>query len=232
MKKILLLVLSLVFSFSLVGCKEETEEIVFDVPNEFSVNMQDLPYAEYLSIRNPEVTITVQGMGDMVMQLFPDVAPNTVNNFIQYIQDGAYDGSDFHRVYSGFVIQGGDLDNPECVISGEMTNNDYQNDLHHYRGILSMARLAGSYLTAEDEKSSGDYDSQNSQFFIVHATNTGLDQQYASFGGLIRGFNVLDFITTLQSEEGQFPTTPVIITSITVDLNGYVPEDRVCLILE
>jgi peptidyl-prolyl cis-trans isomerase B (cyclophilin B) len=218
MKRLLLLFLSLGFAFTLTACKDdEVEEIVHDVPKEISVNLQELRYAEYLTLNNPVVTITVEGLGDIVIQLFPGVAPGTVDNFIKYIEDGDYDDNLFHRVVNGFVIQGGQLESPECNIPGEMVSNDFDNELMHYRGVISMARIGD------------DYGSANSQFFIVQQTSTYLDEEYATFGGVVAGFNVLDYIASMQASNGEYPFTPVIITSITIDLNGYVPEERVCV---
>ena len=218
MKKLLLLLLSVTLAFSLTACKddEEDQKVVHEVPKEISVNLQELRYAEYLTLNNPVVTISVEGIGDIVIQLFPGVAPVTVDNFLKYIEDGDYDDNMFHRVVNGFVIQGGQLETPGCDIPGEMVANDYENGLMHYRGVISMARIGD------------DYESANSQFFIVQQTSTYLDEEYATFGGVVAGFNVLDYIASMQADSGEYPYTEVIITSITVDLNGYVPESRVC----
>jgi len=221
MKKTLLIVLALFISFGLFGCEKEEEEIPpieFDVPAEVYVNLQELPYAEYLNLTNPVVTITVEGMGDIVIQLFPSVAPNTVNNFIAYIQSGAYTDNEFHRVILDFMIQGGQLDDPSCTIAGEMSNNGFENELVHDRGVLSMARVGG------------DYDSGGSQFFIMHAKSNFLNEEYASFGGVVSGFNVLDYIANLNDGTNEVPVVPVIITSITVDLKGNTYDEPICII--
>ncbi len=220
MKQIIILLFAISSLLTLSACGKEEEKIVHDVPEEYSVNIQKLAYAEYLSLNNPVVTIEVEGMGEIVIQLFPDIAPNTVNSFIQYATEGDYNGNEFHRVVSGFVIQAGRLDNP-CDIEGEFKENGYEeNDLSHQRGVISMARVGN------------DFDSGNSQFFIVQAD--GLNAQslngiYAGFGGMVSGFNVLDYINSMQSQTGEVPTSEVNITSVTVELNGYVANDRVCL---
>lgn len=221
MKKILTLILSIIITFTLVGCEESTRQeetdFVFDVPSGDAVNLQNLPYTDYLSLNNPVVTITVEGMGDIEIQLFPNVAPNTVNNFIQYIQSGKYNDTVIHRIVTNFVIQGGLLEEPDCNISGEMINNGFQNELGHTRGVLSMARVPG------------DYDSQNSQFFIMTTNNQMIDGDYASFGGVTRGFNIIDYIASLKDPIESRPITTITITSITIDLKNYVPSDRICI---
>lgn len=222
MKKIFLLVLSLALVFTLAGCKEdETPEFEFDVPSEYNVNIQELGYAEYLSFSNPTITITVKDMGDIVVQLFPSVAPNSVNSIINYIDLGTYTNNQFHRVVRGFMIQAGYIDNPSCYIEGEMTNNDYENELSHTPGVLSMARVGG------------DYDSASSQFFIVQNPSTFLDSEYAGFGGVVSGFHIIDYIASLNDPEvNELPIAPVYIESITVDLKEYVANQPICIIEE
>ncbi len=221
MKKTLLLLLSLLLSFGLFGCEKEEEiiePIVHEIPEERYVNLQELPYAEYLNLSNPIVTITVEGMGDIVIQLFPEVAPNTVNNFVAYIQAGVYTENEFHRVITDFMIQGGQIEDAECDIAGEMTGNGFENLLVHDRGVISMARIGG------------DYDSASSQFFIMHAKSNFLNEEYATFGGMVSGFNVLDYIAKLQMEGTEVPSITVVITSITIDLNGNTFEEPICVI--
>jgi len=223
MKKTLLVLLTLLLSLGLFGCEKEDpdpEPIVHDIPDEVYVNLQELPYAEYLNLTNPVVTITVAGMGDIVIQLFPTIAPNTVNNFIAYIQAGEYTNNEFHRVIKDFMIQGGRLEDPSCTIVGEMTSNDFENDLVHDRGVLSMARIGG------------DYDSGSSQFFIMHAKSNFLNDEYASFGGVVSGFNILDYIASLNMEGTEIPVVNVYIEGITVDLKGNTYPDPVCIVEE
>ena len=158
-------------------------------------------------------------MGEMKLQLFPDVAPNTVNSIIEYIQNGDYEDNEFHRVINDFMIQGGQLASPSCTIVGEMNNNpDYEgtNDLKHDRGVISMARIGGMY------------NSQTSQLFIVHQDAYFLDNEYVTFGGLISGFNILDFIGPMGDNSNSVPAERVTITNISVELNGYAPESPIC----
>ena len=217
MKKTLLVLLLLFLSFGLFGCEseeDETPEVIHEIPDEPYINIQDLPYAEYLNLTNPVVTITVKDMGDIVLHLFPIIAPNTVRNFIANIEAGVYTDNEFHRVINDFMIQGGKLDNPPCTIAGEMGGNEYPNPVVHDRGVLSMARVPG------------DYNSQSSQFFIMHAKSNTLNNEYSTFGGMVSGFNVLDYIAYLNElaeiddANSELPNVPVYIESITVDLKG------------
>ncbi len=222
MKKILLALLLLAGTLGLSGCSEDIEEViddevVFDIPEEVFLNPQDLPYAEYLSLTNPLVTIVVRDMGEIEIQLFPALAPNTVNNFINYIQSGVYENNEFHRVIQEFMIQGGKIEDPSCTIAGEMTNNGYENLLLHDKGVISMARV------------DGDYDSQSSQFFIMHKVSSFLDSEYTGFGGVVTGFNILEFIGYLNIEGTELPSVPVYIDSITVELYGILYPAPVCI---
>jgi len=219
MNKLLTMILTLTMVLILSSCKGEPEEEPFEhnVPREYGVNLNALGYAEYLSLNNPVVTITVTDIGEIRLQLFPDLAPISVDNFIAYIEAGAYDNNEFHRVVTNFMIQGGRLDDPICPIPGEMTSNDgYENELGHFRGVLSMARVGD------------DYNSGSSQFFIVQRDTGQLDGEYATFGGVVAGFNVLDYIASLQAETGEVPIVQIVIESITVDLKSYQPGERIC----
>ena len=200
MKKSLFLVVFL--TMLLTGCKSEP---AFD----------DAEYKEYFSKSNPVVVITVKDMGEMTLELFPDVAPNSVNNFIAYIQNKDYSGTTFHRVIEGFMIQGGIIDNTSCPIAGEFSSNGFANDLSHYRGVISMARTSVK-------------NSATIQFFIMHQDSFHLDGNYAAFGGLTRGANILDEIAAIATGSADNPLLGVIIESITVDLNGYDPDEPVC----
>ena len=135
---------------------------------------------------NPIVTIEMEDGGVIKAELYPEVAPNTVNNFISLVQKGFYDGLIFHRVIPGFMIQGGDpngigIGGPGYSIKGEFTANGFQNDLKHTRGVLSMARTMIP-------------DSAGSQFFIMHQDAPHLDRQYAAFGMVTEGMEVVDKI--------------------------------------
>lgn len=187
------------------------EEIQYDM---------DLPYSQYFKESNPLVTMNVEGQGTIVIELFPDVAPNSVNNMIQLIQDGFYDGLIFHRVIEGFMIQGGwgDLKGKQatCTIAGEFSANGFANDLLHERGVISMARTNVR-------------DSATSQFFLMHAKSPWLDGEYAGFGGMVSGFEVLDAIATTPTGFQDAPNTEVVIESVTVDVRGYRPAAPVCV---
>lgn len=139
------------------------------------------------SVEHPKVQIEMEDGGKMVLELYPEYAPETVDNFINLTEEGFYDGLTFHRIIKGFMIQGGDpkgngSGDSEKTIKGEFANNGFtQNTLKHTRGVISMAR-------------SKNPDSASCQFFIMHADSTHLDGEYAAFGKLIEGEDVLDKI--------------------------------------
>ena len=162
--------------------------------------------------KNPIVTINMADGGVMKAELYPEIAPNTVNNFISLVKKGFYDNLTFHRVIAGFMIQGGDPDGngtggPGYSIVGEFSSNGFKNDLKHTRGVLSMAR---SMMP----------DSAGSQFFIMHADAPHLDGQYAAFGKLIEGEEELDKIAEVKVNWSDMPMVPQIIDSMTVDTDG------------
>ena len=156
----------------------------------------------------PIATIVVKGYQDpMILELYPDMAPNTVRNFVHLANSEYYDGSIFHRVIENFMIQGGANDKKTCAIEGEFTSNGFSNTLLHERGVISMARTMYP-------------NSATSQFFIMHATSPHLDGQYAAFGKLIDGFDILDAIATIRTDRSDRPYTDISITSIRVDTKG------------
>ena len=145
-------------------------------------------------------------------ELYPDIAPNTVNNFISLVKKGFYDGLIFHRVIAGFMIQGGDpegsgMGGPGYSIKGEFNYNGVENNLKHSRGVLSMARAQHP-------------DSAGSQFFIMHADAPHLDGQYAAFGKLVEGEDVLDSIASIDTDWSDRPRTPQVMKTVTVDTFG------------
>lgn len=162
---------------------------------------------------HPVVTIEMSDGNIIKAELYPEVAPNTVNNFISLIKQGFYDGTIFHRVIPGFMIQGGDpegtgMGGPGYSIAGEFTNNGFRNDLLHTKGVLSMAR------TPEP-------DSAGSQFFIMHADFPGLDKDYASFGKVIEGIEIVDEIASLPTGQNDRPAKPLpTMKKVTVDTLG------------
>ena len=163
-------------------------------------------------MKNPIATITMKDGGVMTLELYPDVAPNTVKNFIALANSGFYDGLTFHRVISGFMIQGGDPEGmgsggPGYAIKGEFSSNGFQNDLKHTRGVISMARTMVP-------------DSAGSQFFIMHADAPHLDGEYAAFGKMTDGFFVLDRIASVQTNRYDMPLSPVVIDTIRVETFG------------
>ena len=164
-------------------------------------------------MRNPIVTFEMENGKIMKAELYPDKAPNTVNNFISLVSDGFYDGLIFHRVISGFMIQGGDpagvgTGGPGYNIKGEFAINGFKgNDLKHERGVLSMARAMAP-------------DSAGSQFFIMHKNSSHLDGQYAAFGKLTDGFEVLDEIASVKTDWNDKPKIPQVMKKVTVETFG------------
>ena len=161
---------------------------------------------------NPIVTIEMENGGIMKAELYPEIAPNTVNNFISLIRKGYYDGVIFHRVIPGFMIQGGDpqgtgMGGPGYSIKGEFTGNGFKNDLKHTEGVLSMAR---SMMP----------NSAGSQFFIMHENAPHLDRQYAAFGKLTEGFEVLDAIAAVKCDYNDRPTVTQMMKKVTVETFG------------
>ena len=160
----------------------------------------------------PIVTIEMESGGVMKAELYPDVAPNTVNNFIALAQAGFYDGLIFHRVIPGFMIQGGDpqgvgMGGPGYSIKGEFAQNGFQNDLAHTRGVLSMAR-------AMDPNSAG------SQFFIMVDDAPHLDGGYAAFGKVIEGMDTADTIVNANRDYNDCPKQDQRMKKVTVDTQG------------
>ncbi|MBR4905868.1 MAG: peptidylprolyl isomerase [Clostridia bacterium] len=162
---------------------------------------------------NPIATITMKDIGVMKLELYPDVAPNTVKNFISLANAGFYDGLIFHRIIAGFMIQGGGYNaagypvETGYSIKGEFASNGFQNDLKHTRGVISMARTQVR-------------DSASSQFFIMHDDAPHLDGEYAAFGMLLEGFDVLDRIATTQTGYNDVPLVFPVIESIRVETFG------------
>ena len=163
-------------------------------------------------MQNPIVTIKMKKGGVIKAELYPEKAPNTVNNFIYLIKKGFYDDLIFHRVIKGFMIQGGDPNGngtggPRYTIKGEFTANGFKNDLKHTRGVLSMAR-------------SRNPNSAGSQFFIMHADSPHLDGQYAAFGKVIEGMDVVDEIASGYVDYEDRPQVEQVISKMSVETFG------------
>ena len=159
---------------------------------------------------NPIVTIQMKDGGVMKAELYPEIAPETVKNFIDLAAKGFYNGLIFHRVIPGFMIQGGDpqgtgMGGPGYTIKGEFSANGVRNDLKHTRGVLSMARAM-------------DPDSAGSQFFIMHENSPHLDGQYAAFGKIIEGIEVVDKIASVKTDYNDRPYEDQVIEFMTVQL--------------
>ncbi len=161
---------------------------------------------------HPIATITMKDGGVIQLELYPETAPESVKNFISLANSGFYDGLIFHRVIFGFMIQGGDPDGkgtggPGYSIKGEFSANGVQNDISHVRGVLSMARATP-------------YDSAGSQFFICHQDSTFLDGQYAAFGRVISGMDVVDRIAKTTTDSKDKPYKDQIMESVRVETWG------------
>lgn len=160
----------------------------------------------------PVVTIEMEDGKLIRAELYPEIAPNTVNNFISLVKKGFYDGIIFHRVIKGFMIQGGDpegtgMGGPGYEIKGEFTDNGFKNDLKHERGVLSMARTMAP-------------DSAGSQFFIMHQDSPWLDNQYAAFGKVTEGIEVVDEIAGQPVDWSDRPRADQIMKKVTVETFG------------
>lgn len=161
---------------------------------------------------NPIVTIEMQNGGIIKVELYPNVAPNTVNNFISLVSKGFYDGLKFHRVIRGFMIQGGcpegtGVGGPGYSIKGEFSYNQFENNLKHTAGVISMARTQRP-------------DSAGSQFFIMHKDAPHLDGSYATFGKVIEGMDVVNQIAETKTDYSDAPLEPQIMKKVTVDTFG------------
>lgn len=161
---------------------------------------------------NPIVTIEMQSGDIMKLELYPEIAPNTVNNFISLINKGFYNGLIFHRVIRGFMIQGGDPDGngtggPGYSIKGEFTYNNFDNKLKHTAGVISMARSQRP-------------DSAGSQFFIMHKDSPHLDGSYAAFGKITEGMDVVNKIAESKTDYSDMPLEPQVMKKVTVETFG------------
>jgi len=162
--------------------------------------------------KNPIVTIEMENGGLIKLELYPDIAPNTVKNFISLVQKNYYDGLIFHRVIRGFMIQGGDpegtgMGGPGYSIKGEFSYNQFENNLKHSAGVISMAR-------SQMPNSAG------SQFFIMHKDSPHLDGSYAAFGKVTEGLEVVNAIADERTDYSDKPLNPQVMKKVTVELFG------------
>lgn len=162
--------------------------------------------------KNPIVTIQMAGGDTIQVELYPDIAPNTVNNFISLVNKGYYDGLTFHRIICGFMIQGGcpegtGMGGPGYSIKGEFAMNGFENNLNHSAGVISMAR-------SQMPNSAG------SQFFIMHEDAPHLDGAYAAFGKVTEGMDVVNKLATVETDYTDRPIVPVIMEKVSVETFG------------
>ena len=209
MKK--LIALCFLMLFLLTGCDKKeinTLGINFDIEGNESEEFNH-------DTNNPEVAMLIEDYGAIVIELYPDIAPNTVNNFISLTKSGFYDNNTFHRLVPGFVLQGGDptgtgSGGPDYSIKGEFSENDFENDLSHTKWVVSMAR-------------SNDMDSAGSQFFIMLENTSYLDGKYAAFGKVVDGFDIINEIVENEKVSDSITgklTNNLTITKALVNLKG------------
>lgn len=217
MKNKILIALVLVLTLTLCGCsnnkEEKMKEELLNINYEVEGNEAKL---EKYETENPVVALYIEKYGSVVIELYPEIAPNTVNNFISLVKSGFYDNNTFHRLVPGFVLQGGDptgtgMGGPGYKIKGEFSNNGFENNLKHTKGVVSMARAGYSYDTA------------GSQFFIMLEDNDYLDNDYATFGKVIDGFDIVEKIAETErvadQRSGQLQNNLKLKKAI-VDLKG------------
>lgn len=206
--KSLLLIGICVLSLITAGCSKGVHEEAQPLNEDNAQQVQIQTFKE-----NPIVTMSIKDYGTVEIELYPEKAPNTVNNFVSLVNEGFYDGLTFHRIIEGFMIQGGDPEGvgtggPGYSIAGEFAKNGYSgNDLIHTKGVISMAR-------AQDPDSAG------SQFFIMSADSPHLDGQYAAFGKVISGIEFIEALEKVETGSMDKPVEPVIIEKIKVDTHG------------
>ncbi len=220
MKNKILIILIAILTLTLYGCgKEETfKEDLLNI--DYDVTGNEVTLSQY-ETKNPVVALHIENYGSVVMELYPEIAPNTVNNFIYLVKTGFYDDNTFHRLVPGFVLQGGDptgtgTGGPGYQIKGEFSKNGVENNLKHTKGVVSMARSGYSNDTA------------GSQFFIMLDDASYLDGDYAAFGKVIDGWNNIEQIVENEivsdQESGKLRTNLKLKKAI-VDLKGKIYEE-------
>ncbi|WP_346916091.1 peptidylprolyl isomerase [Clostridium sp.] len=216
------LLITAIISLTLIGCSTSNKSNKEETNTESDDNKEI-----YLSKetekketdKNPVATIEMEDGKVIKLELYPEIAPNTVRNFISLANSKFYDGLIFHRVISGFMLQGGDpegtgMGGPDYSIYGEFTNNQFENNLLHTKGVISMAR-------------SNDKNSAGSQFFIMHGDTPSLDGDYAAFGKVIEGMDVVDSVAQVETGSNNRPKKDIKIKSITVDTFGVTYNEPV-----
>lgn len=203
LKRMACMLMVLLISLGIIGCASE--------------NSGAAKSAKGPGDKNPVVTIEMEDGSKIKLELYPDIAPNTVNNFISLVQKGCYDGVIFHRIIPKFMIQGGDpqgtgVGGPGYSIKGEFSSNKFKNDLKHERGVISMAR-------------SGHPDSAGSQFFIMVEKSEHLDGDYAAFGKVTEGMEVVDKIVLTLRDKNDKPVKEQKMKKVTVETFGVTYEE-------
>lgn len=202
MKRIMILALCMMLSTAFIGCAADNNS----QPSATGQELAPISTGEPVN-----ATIIVKDYGKIELELYPDIAPQTVYNFVSLSRSGFYDGLTFHRIMKDFMIQGGDPNGdgtggPGYCIKGEFPANGFENSLLHERGVISMARTLSSN------------DSAGSQFFIMHKDTPDLDGDYAAFGRVTDGMDVVDEIASARvKSDGQTPRTKIVIESITIE---------------
>ena len=204
MKK--LLILTLMFTLLLAGCTAKEEPVTTAA----TTATKNADAVDPSTVEKMNATITIEGMGDIKLELYPSKAPQTVANFAELARKDFYNGLIFHRVIEGFMIQGGDptgtgTGGPGYAIKGEFAENGFENDIAHERGVISMARK------------NKPLDSAGSQFFIMHQDAQHLDGLYAAFGKVTSGMDIVDKIAMSQTNASDKPVNDVVIEKITID---------------
>ena len=219
MKRLFILILA--FAMLLAGCQKnedtttaapstekETETTTAETTAEETTQNPDA--VDPMDVETMTAEITVKDYGTIKLELYPSKAPQTVSNFVSLANQGFYDGTIFHRVIEGFMIQGGDpegtgLGGPGYSIKGEFESNGFENDIKHDRGVISMARK------------SSPLDSAGSQFFIVQEAAPHLDGDHAAFGKVVEGMEIVDEIASCETDANDKPLTDIVIESIKAD---------------
>lgn len=206
----------IIFCFFVTACGNEKETIKKEdlLGINYNIETHETTLEKYQT-ENPVVAMNIENYGSIVMELYPEQAPNTVNNFISLIKQGFYDNNTFHRLAPGFVLQGGDptgkgTGGPGYQIKGEFSENSVSNTLAHEKWTISMARNGSSY------------DSAGSQFFIMLGTSSYLDGKYAAFGKIIDGKKTIELIEKTEPTEANSENlkTNLVIKKALIDLKG------------